>query len=140
LDRGILLAIAGSILVFVIILAVVFYSHSDFDQQLIEQVDSGVPAGKLIPQINQETKKLTINAQKRYQSNVVNKMNENDEHGNLESKNDYKYYQDLYENEMKMISDYDAARKKFVRREITKEQFLQEIKIPKEYKQIVNSF
>ena len=58
MDKGTLLAIIGSLVVFVIILAVIFYMNSDFDQQLIEEVDKGVPADKLIPQINKETKKL----------------------------------------------------------------------------------
>ena len=107
--------------------------NSDFDQQLIEEVDKGVPADKLIPQINKETKKLIKNAQSHYQYNVLNK---NFEKGNLASKSDYEAYLAEYENEMNMISKYDAARKKLARREITKEQFLQEIKIPKEFMQI----
>lgn len=137
MDKGTLLAIIGSLVVFVIILAVIFYMNSDFDQQLIEEVDKGVPADKLIPQINKETKKLIKNAQSHYQYNVLNK---NFEKGNLASKSDYEAYLAEYENEMNMISKYDAARKKLARREITKEQFLQEIKIPKELCKLKNNY
>jgi len=135
LDRGILLAITGSLLVFGIILAIIFYNHSDFDQRLIVQVDNCVPSEKLIPQIDKETEKLIKNAQRRFQSNVVNK---NFGNGNRATKNGSEYYLERYENEMKMISEYDAARKKFARREITKEQFINEIEIPKEDMQLLN--
>jgi hypothetical protein len=125
MDKGALLAITGSVTVFLIVLAVIFYSHADFDQQLIEQVDNGVPAEKLIPQIDKENKKLMIGAQNSLGSKIVNKDSEK---GNIISRSDYEYYMQTYQNEIKMISEYDAARKKFARREITKEQFLQEIK------------
>jgi hypothetical protein len=133
-DRGALLAIIGSVTVFSIVLAFMFYNQSDFDQRLIDQVDKGMPAEKLIPQIDKETEKLIANAQRRY-SKVVDK---NFENGNLASKNDYESYTEVYEKEMMMISEYDTARKKFARREITKEQFLQEIKIPKELEKLVS--
>jgi hypothetical protein len=133
-DKGALLAIIGSVSVFLIVLVFMFYSHSDFDQQLIDQVDKGVPAEKLLPQIDKETEKLIENAQRRY-SKVVNK---NFENGNIASKNDYESYTEVYEKEMRMISEYDVACKKFARREISKEQFLQEIRIPKEMEKLVS--
>lgn len=135
MDRGILLAIIGSILVFLIILAVIIYSHSDFDQQLIEQVNNGVPADKLIPQIDIETERLKYNTLRSYQSNLANK---DFGKGKILSKRDYELYTEKYESEMKMISEFDAARKKFVRREITKEQFLLEIKNIKEFIEMTN--
>lgn len=135
LDRGILLSIVGSALFFIIILGFIFYSHSDFDQQLIEQVEKGEPAEKLIPLIDKETEKLKKTANRRYQNNVVPK---NFEKGNISSKIDYQVYLEAYENELKMISKLEEARKKFARRKITKEQFLIEIKIPKETIEMYN--
>jgi hypothetical protein len=129
LDKGKILAISGGILVFVIILTFIFYIYSDFDQQLIGQVEKGVPAEKLIPQIDNETDKLKKNANRHYQSAVINK---NLGKGDLANESDYEYYIKRYETELKVISEYDADRKEFAQREITKEQFLQKIKIPKE--------
>jgi hypothetical protein len=133
--KGIILAITGSLLVFVIIFAVIFYIQPDFDQQLIEQVDNGVPAEKLIPQIDQETEKLNKNAKKRLLSAVLTK---NFGNGDLASKSDYQSNTEEYENEMKMISVYDDIQKKFAKRKITKEQFLQEIKVPKSFIKMMN--
>ncbi|MDP3066953.1 MAG: hypothetical protein Q8N08_09480 [Methanobacteriaceae archaeon] len=135
MDRGILIPIMGSILVFVIISGIILFSNSDFDQQLIEQVENGVQAEKLIPQIDKETEKLNKDANKRYQDAVANK---NFENGNIASKRDYQNYLDKYENELKMISKYAEARKKFAKKEITKEEFLQEINIPKELIDMIN--
>lgn len=125
-----ILGIAGGVTVFVLVLIVILYTNSDFDQQLINEVDSGVPADKLIPQIDQETEKLKLDAQRRLESHVINT------NSNMKS-NDYESYEQTYQNEMKMISEYDDARKKFAERQITKEQFLQEIKTPKELLQMM---
>ena len=139
MDKGLILAITSSTFIFLIILAFIFYSHSDFDQQLIEQVDNGVPAKKLVPQIDQETEKLISKAKSHYGSEVSNNfINKNYEKGNITSRNYYLSYLEEYENEMKMISKYDAARKNFARRKITKEQFIQEIQTPKDYIQLKN--
>ncbi|MGZ7109700.1 MAG: hypothetical protein ACXVHW_12075, partial [Methanobacterium sp.] len=67
---------------------------------------------------------MKLNAQKRLASNTVNK--------NL-NKNDSESYQQSFEAEMKMITQYDEARKKYVNREITKDQFLNDIQKPKEF-------
>ena len=122
INKGLILGIVGGIAVFSIALIFIMYSNSDFDQQLINQVNSGVPADKLIPQIDQETQKMQQRAKSRL-SDVINK--------NLD-KNDSITYIKNYEDEMKIISQYDDARKKFARREINKEQFLKDIEIPKE--------
>ncbi len=131
LNKGVILGIIGAIIVFVIILTIILYVDSDFDQQLIYQVDSGVPANKLIPQINKETEQLQENALESYESNVVN--------NNLGANpNSYIDYTQLYHNDLKMISEYENAQKEFANRKISKEQFLQEIKTPKEYLKLAN--
>ena len=136
LNKGAILGIVGGTTFFILILIVILYSQSDFDQQLINQVDRGVPNDKLIPQIDAETAKLKTNALRRYESNILNKNA--GQNGNLASKSDYESYIEMYQNELKMISDYDEARKKFAKREITKELFLREIKTPKEYLKLIN--
>jgi len=121
----------GGLVVFLIILSVIIYFNSDFDQQLIQDVESGIPAGKLIPKIDNETAKLKVDAKRRLESHVMDMKFWGN--GDLASENDYKYYTFVYENEMDMISEYDKVRKRFVKKEISKEKFLQGIKSPKEY-------
>ena len=131
LNKGVILGIAGAITVFIFILIIIFYFNSDFDQQLIYQVDSGVPADKLIPQIDKETEELQMNALKSYESNVIN----NNLGGNASN---YDYYTQVYQNENKTISEYENTQKEFANREISKEQFEQDIKTPKEFIQLMN--
>jgi hypothetical protein len=121
---GLILGISGGTIVFIIALILIFFNNSDFDQQLINQVDSGVPSDKLIPQIDQDTKKMKLNAQKRLESQTVAK--------NI-TKSDSAPFVQSYNDEMKMINQYDDAHKKFANREINKEQFLNEIKKPKDF-------
>ncbi|MGZ7049603.1 MAG: hypothetical protein ACXVHO_06315 [Methanobacterium sp.] len=124
LNKGLILGIAGGIIVFIVALIFIMYSNSDFDSQLINQVESGVPSDKLIPQIDKETNNMKLNAQRRLGSNTVNK--------NL-NKNDSESYFLSFEAEMKMISQYDEARKKYANRAITKERFFNDIQKPKEF-------
>jgi hypothetical protein len=131
LIKGKLPGIIGGLAVFLIILSMITYLNSDFDGELIQSSDNGIPAEKLIPKIDTETDKLKLNANRRFLSYVMDSKVWGN--GSLVSKNDYEYYTEMYEKEMKVILEYENARKKFAKREITKEQFLQEIKIPKEY-------
>ena len=131
LNKGVILGIAGAITVFIFILIIILYIDSDFDQQLIYQVNKGVPADKLIPQIDKETEELQMNALKSYESNVIN----NNLGGNASN---YDYYTQVYQNENKTISEYENTQKEFANREISKEQFEQDIKTPKEFIQLMN--
>ena len=130
LNKGVILGVASAITVF-IILIIIFYFNSDFDQQLIYQVDSGVPADKLIPQIDSEADELQMNALKSYESNVVN----NNLGGNASN---YDYYTQVYQNELKEISEYENYQKEFANREINKGQFLTDIQTPKQYINLMN--
>jgi len=137
LDRGPLIGIIGGLLIFVLALSFIVYSHSDFDGQLIEQVDKGVPSNELIPQIDKETQKMQINSKRRLESIVMDEKYWGN--GNLAQPVNYEYYTNSYESEMKVISDYDSARKSYAKREINKEQFLSEIKGPREYFKIYST-
>jgi hypothetical protein len=121
---GLILGISGGLIVFIIALILIIYNSSDFDQQLINQVDSGIPADKLIPQIDQDTDKMKLNAQRRLESQTVDK--------NI-NKNDSAPFVQGYNDEMRMIAQYDDARKKFANGDINKEQFLSEIQEPKDF-------
>jgi hypothetical protein len=123
-NMGLILGISSGLIVFIIALILIINNNSDFDQQLINQVDSGVPADKLIPQIDQDTEKMKLNAQRRLESQTVAK--------NI-NKSDSAPFVQSYNNEMRMIAQYDDARKKFANRDINKEQFLSEIQNPQDF-------
>ncbi|MEN6328840.1 MAG: hypothetical protein ABFC91_00925 [Methanobacteriaceae archaeon] len=131
MDKGRILAISCSILIFLILLSFIFYSHSDFDQQLISQVDEGVPAEKLIPQIDKETAELKLKAKKRLESIVMDKKFWGN--GTFTPQSDYVDYTENYQKEMELINNYDTTRKAYAKREISKEEFLENITIFKEY-------
>lgn len=131
MDKGRILAISCSILIFLILLSFIFYSHSDFDQQLISQVDEGVPAEKLIPQIDKETTELKLKAKKRLESIVMDKKFWGN--GTFTPQSDYLDYTENYQKEMELINNYDTTRKAYAKREISKEEFLENITIFKEY-------
>jgi hypothetical protein len=131
LDRGLLLGIIGGILIFIISLSFIIYSNSDFDTQLINQVNGGVSANILIPQIDNETEKMIINVDRRYKAVVMDRKYWGN--GDLASSEDFQYYSENYENDLKMISGLTEIRKRYARREIDKDEFLQSIDQYKEY-------
>jgi len=127
LNKGVIIGIISGIAALIIFL-ILLHAGSDFDQRLIDQVDSGEPANRLIPQIEKETQKMQMKSRKRLLSYVLNK--------DYLSKNDSQTYAQFYKDDMKMISKYGSTRKKFAAREITKEQFINDIKEPKAYMEI----
>lgn len=125
------MGIIFGIVLFLISFSFIIYNHSDFDTQLIDQVGRGVPTSELIVQINQETTKMNIRAKKRIENVVMDRKLWGN--GTLAVENDYQGYVSNYECELKYISDYDTLRKKFARREITRREFLDEVKPVKEF-------
>ena len=91
----------------------------------------GVPAEKLIPEIDAETVKLKAIARARVDAVVNDRKFWGD--GDLATPDQYEAYTTSYEYELKIISEYDDARKKFARREITRREFLNLIKGPKDF-------
>ncbi len=126
-----LVGIIGGLIVFLLISLFIIYYHSDFDTQLIEQVNKGVPTNELIIQIDEETRKMQINAKRRLESIIMDKKYWGN--GSLDEQNKYQLSVTSYESEMMIISKYNNIRKKFAKREITKREFLDEIKIIKDY-------
>ena len=101
----------------------------------MDQVDEGVPAEKLIPEIDAETNNQKANAQVRVDAVVNDKKNWGN--GDLATPEEYEAYTTSYEYELKIISEYEAARKKFARREITRREFIDLIKGPKDFYSLV---
>lgn len=125
-----LIGIIGGIIIFLAILSL-FHNNSDFDTQLIEQVNNGVPADELIKKIDKETDMMQIKARRRLESFMMDRKNWGN--GSLALHDEYQIYISNYESEMKIISDYSSVRKKFAKREISRREFLDNIKILKEF-------
>ena len=131
MDRGLILGIIGGIFIFIISSSFIIYTNSDFDGQLIEQEEDGVSSNILILQIDNETQKMIINVERRYKAVVMDRKYWGN--GDLASSEDFQYYSENYENDLKMISGLAEIRKKYARREIDKEEFLHSIDQYKEY-------
>jgi hypothetical protein len=129
LDRGVIFGTVGGLIIFLVLLFVVFFSSSDFDQSLVDKVGS-LPTDQLMLEIDNETLKEESIAKKRLDSHV---MDSNDwGKGDLVTENDYEYYIEIYHKEMGFISEYDSVRKDYVDGKISKEQFLDNVSVIKE--------
>ena len=112
----------GSLVVFIAISSFILLNHADFDEQLMEQVENGVPAQDLIKEIDEEAYYMQIAAKKRLDSKILDRKYWGN--GELDSPLDYSFYVDSYESELKLIKEYKEYRVKYANREITREEFL----------------
>ena len=107
-----ILGIIGGLTIFIISSTLIIYINSDFDQQLISEVGSGVPANQMYNQINNATQTQQSIAKGDLDSHV---MNPNDwETQKLTTNDDYEYYIQIYDVEMGYISSYNRIRKEYV--------------------------
>ncbi len=136
LDRGVLIGSIGGLIIFLILISYIIYNDSDFDEQLINEINDGEQVNTLLSQIDDETQKMQNNANRRYLSVVMDKKYWGN--GDLAKPEDYQYYTKNHENDIKMIKELANIRKQFVRREITKEEFLRTIIFYKDYFKIYN--
>ncbi|MEN6592347.1 MAG: hypothetical protein ABFC12_03775 [Methanobacterium sp.] len=130
MDKGVLLGIVGGLSVLVIF-SFIIYGNSDFDVQLINQVNDGEQPSALFAQIDIETQKMQKNAERRYQTVVMDRKNWGN--GNLAQPKDYMYYTENYENDLEVIKEMENIRKQYVKKEISKDHFLTSINHYKEY-------
>jgi hypothetical protein len=135
LDRGALLGIIGGAAVFIVLLLIIVIVNSDFDEQLVEKVNNDEPPEELISLIEIETQNLQNKVKRRYEANVNDRKFWGN--GDLALSSDFEYFTENYENDLKMISGLDNERRKFVKGEISKKEFLENIK---QYKVYLNTF
>jgi hypothetical protein len=112
-------------IIFSILLMVLWNSTSSFDDELVQRVDSGVSAEDLMLDIEEKRENERYKAKKGLESHVM--AVEMWGHGDLVSEYDLKYYTDIYNGETQIIDDHAEVRKEFVRGEISKEDFLEEV-------------
>lgn len=125
MDRSLLLGIIGGLSVFIIICPIILLLQPDFDEQLIVQVNRGVPAEELILQIDNETFYMQKNAKKRLDSKIMDSKYWGN--GDLEDPCNFRAYVDQYESDTEAINGYKKIRVSFAKREITEEEFLNSI-------------
>jgi hypothetical protein len=125
MDRGILVGSIGGFAIFMVFILIIFYSHSDFNQNLINSVADGTPAEKIIPEIQQQNKRECMEAKNNFNARMMSM----DQWGNgdLASNSYSDFYTKNYEQEIKYYNDLENLRIKFATKEISKEEFLNEI-------------
>lgn len=131
MDRSIYLGIMGGLVVFIAIFSFILLNHADFDEQLMEQVENGVPAQDLIKEIDEEAYYMQIAAKKRLDSKILDRKYWGN--GELDTPLDYSFYVDNYQSELNLIKEYKEYRVKYANGEITREEFLSLIQNYRDY-------
>ncbi len=124
MNKSTWVGVIGGLCIFIIILWAIFFYNSDFDQELIQSSESGVPCEKLINQIDKESLNQKLTAENHLQSHFADIKywnNPNDPEKELTPEIDY------YQQQIKAINNCTELRKKYVRKEISKKEFLAQI-------------
>jgi hypothetical protein len=129
INTGKYLAITGGLGVFFIFCFFFIYPNSDFDHELINQVQSGTPTDKLTLQIEQESEKEKNLVLKHLEAHI-NDMNYWSKIDNG-SKEDFEYYIDTYKMQIDAINNCEKLRKEFINHEISEDYYLEEISLLK---------
>jgi len=115
----------GGLCIFIIILWAIFFYNSDFDQELIDSSEAGVPCDKLISKIEQESKNQELEAKSHLEGHFADIRYWN---ASNDPEKDLTTDIDFYEQQIKAIKNCEELRKKYIRKEISKEEFLAQIK------------
>ena len=126
MDKPKLLGIVGGLIVFIIIILVIVLLNADFDNQLINSVEVGVPAEKLIPGIEAEREKEISDTKKNLESHVMD-PNYWSKPG-IASINDFNFEKSNYIEALNSIYKLETLRKQYVLRKISKYEFLTKAK------------
>ncbi len=105
------------------------YPSADFDQELMDEMDSGVPISELINQINSESENQKLKAKKELESHVMDPKYW--QQHDISPEEDLSYEIQYYKLQISEIDKYKAIRIKYVKKEISKEEFIKETKIYK---------
>jgi hypothetical protein len=125
LEKGKFLGIIVGIGFFLVIIIFIFFLNSDFDQQLIKQVQSDTPTEMLIAEIKKEAAREKSLARKDLDNHIMDMKYW--DHTNTKPENDLEYVVQTYKSHMKTIQKCEEVRIMFVEKKISKEKFLEEI-------------
>lgn len=125
MNKGTIIGIISGLSLFFIIILILFYCNLDFDQQLIQSVDKGTSKNELYSDVLNESSAEKLKAQSHFQSHLIDPNNWQ-KPSNL-SEEDYVYYKQIYLEQLNTIEKIEETRKKFVNREISKEELLSQV-------------
>ncbi len=114
--------VIGGVTIFLVIVVIFFYTHSNFDSNLIEKVEAGVPPQNLIPEIEAQSKKQESKVKSHLEAHVMDMRYWSGV--NSDPQNDLEYHVSLYQKQMEVITGYKDLRIQFVRGQINKKEFL----------------
>lgn len=121
MSKGRIMGISVGILSF-IILFLILNINLDFDHKLVNQLEEGTSKEFLLLEIENQTKKEQLAVKKHLKCHIMD-INNWDK-CNCDFQNDLKYDILVYKTDMSRIKQKEMIRKKFVKKQITKEQFL----------------
>jgi len=124
MNKSTWIGIVGGLSIFVIILWAIIFYNSDFDQELIQSSEAGVPCEKLINQIDKESLNQKSIAENHLEGHFEDIKYWNDTNDPEEELKDELFF---YQQQIKAINNCTELRKKYVRKEISKEEFLAQI-------------
>ncbi|MGC9517543.1 MAG: hypothetical protein ACP5C3_07600 [Methanomicrobiales archaeon] len=122
MDRGKIIGIMAGFCSFFILLLAFLYPSMDFDQQLIDSVENGVPKTELISQIEEECDLQKLEVKKSLMAHVIDQKYWNQ--SNISPEHDLEYYCEICDKQLETIEEYKRARIDFVNGTITKEEFI----------------
>jgi len=94
----------------------------DFDHELVSKLEDGTPKELLLPEIEKQSEKEQLAVKKHFKCHIMDITNW--DKYNCDFQNDLKYDILVYKTDMSRIKQKEEIRKKFVKKQITKEQFL----------------
>jgi hypothetical protein len=121
LSKERILGISVGMLSFLFIFLILNF-NVDFDHELINKLDDGTPKEIMILEIENQTEKEQLTVKKHLKCHIMD-ITKWDK-CNCDFQNDLKYDILVYKTDMSRIKQKEEIRKKFARKEITKEQFL----------------
>lgn len=104
----------------------------DFDHELVNKLEYGTPEELLLLEIEKQTEKEQLVAKKHLKCHIMDIKNW--DKCDSDFQNDLKYDILVYKTDISRIKQKEEIRKRFVRRQITKEQFLVYILTFKKFK------
>jgi hypothetical protein len=131
LDKGKWVGIAGGVIFFLILLFFFVYINSDFDQELINDMDYGTPPSSLITQIEAKSYEEKLTAKKELESHVTSTSYWSKP--GLASTDDFNYDKRNYDISITAINKLQELRKEFVEKKISKDEFIMRAPQYKEY-------
>lgn len=118
------MAILGGTCFLMVILVLITFPRTDFDQRLIIAVENEQPTSILITQIEEEADKDRLKLKKNFESRIINQKY----WFQPCNASTFEFASKVYYGGIKLIDEQEQLRKDFVRKKISKEEFIRRSK------------